>query len=149
MILDTLSSSQTYDSLSPQFAKAFAWLRSADVAGLPDGKTLIDGDDVFVLVQRGLTKPLEAVKWEAHRKYADIQYVAAGKEAMFWEALERTQTGEYVAEKDFVPLETDTWTGLQVSAGSFAVFFPRDAHRPGILIPGADPVVKLVVKVRV
>jgi YhcH/YjgK/YiaL family protein len=149
MILSTLSSSRQYDSLGPRFARAFEWLRSADVATLPDGKIAIDGDEVFVLVQRGLTKALEAVKWEAHRLYADIQYVAAGKEAMFWEALEKTQTGDYVTEKDFVPLQTDTWTGLQVSAGSFAVFFPHDAHRPGILIPGADPVVKLVVKVRV
>lgn len=149
MILDTLSSSAQYDALGPRFARAFGWLRSADVAALPDGRTAIDGDDVYVLVQRGLTKPLDQVKWEAHRKYADIQYVAAGQEAMFWQALERTRPGEYAAEKDFVPLETSAWTELAVPAGTFAVFFPWDAHRPGILIAGADPVVKLVVKVKV
>lgn len=149
MILDSLSSSARYDALSPRFAKAFQWLRSIDPDTLPDGKTLIDGDEVYVLAQRGLTKPLDQVKWEAHRKYADIQYIVRGSEAMFWEALDKTEPGEYLAEKDFVPLATESWVDLEVPAGQFAVFFPTDAHRPGILIPGADPVFKLVVKVKV
>ena len=147
MIIDQLSSSFRYESLGPRFALAFQWLRSVQPADLPDGK-LVLGDDVYVLVQRGLTKPLDQVKWEAHRAYADIQYVAAGREAMFWEALEKTSPGTYDPEKDFLPLSTDTWTSLEVPAGRFAVFFPADAHRPGIAIPGADPVVKLVVKVK-
>lgn len=149
MILDTLAASKKYDALSPRFAKAFQWLRSVDPATLPDGKTLIDGDDVFVLAQRKLTKPLDQVKWEAHKKYADIQYIVEGTEAMFWEALERTTLGEYNPDKDFQALEVEAWADLEVPAGQFAVFFPDDAHRPGILIPGADPVFKLVVKVRV
>jgi len=149
MIVDVLSSSVLYETLGPRFARAFQWLRSADPATLPDGKIVLDGDEVFVLVQRGLTKPLDQAKWEAHRNYADIQYVAAGAEAMWWSPLERTRPGDYLAEKDFVPLETNTWTPLEVPAGTFAVFFPHDAHRPGILIAGAPPVVKLVVKVKV
>lgn len=149
MIFDDLASSSRYESLGPRFARAFQWLRQADVASLADGRLAIDGDDVYVLVQRGLTKPLDQVKWEAHRRYADIQYVAQGREAMYCQPLARTRPGEYLGEKDFVPLETDSWTELEVRAGSFAVFFPEDAHRPGILIPGAEPVVKLVVKVRV
>ena len=148
MILDALSSSARYEALGPRFARAFQWLRATDVATLPDGKIAIDGDDLFVLVQRGLTKKLEQTKWEAHKKYADIQYVVEGSEAMFWEALERTELGEYLADKDFQALETETWVDMEVPAGQFAVFFPEDAHRPSILIPGADPVVKLVVKVR-
>ena len=147
MILDQLSASPRYEALGPRFAVAFQWLRSVKTADLPDGKIPL-GDDVYVLVQRGLTKPLDQVKWEAHRAYADIQYVAASREIMFWEALEKTVPGTYDPEKDFLPLTTPTWTSLEVSAGRFAVFFPTDAHRPGILIPGADPVVKLVVKVK-
>ncbi len=147
MILDQLSSSQRYETLGPRFALAFQWLRSVDPARLPDGKVPL-ADGVFVLVQRGLTKPLDQVKWEAHREWADIQYVAAGSEAMWWEALEKTPPGAYDPEKDILPLSTDTWTALEVPVGRFAVFFPTDAHRPGIAIPGADPVVKLVVKVK-
>jgi biofilm protein TabA len=149
MILDTLSSSARYDSLGPRFAKAFQWLRSVDPATLPDGKTAIDGDDVYVLAQRGLTRRLDQATWEAHRQYADIQYIVSGTEAMFWEALERTVPGDYDPGKDFLPLEVESWADLEVPAGQFAVFFPSDAHCPGIFIPGADPVYKLVIKVRV
>jgi len=148
VILDVLSSSARYEGLGPRFARAFQWLRSVDPSTLPDGKTAIDGDDVFVLAQRRMTKKLDLVKWEAHRKFADIQYIVEGQEAMFWEALSRTEPGEYLEEKDFLALETESWVDLEVPAGQFAVFFPEDAHRPGILIPGADPVFKLVVKVR-
>ena len=149
MILDSLTASFRYETLGPWFAAAFQWLRTVQPSTLPDGKTTLDGDDLYVLVQRGLAKPLDQVKWEAHRRYADIQFVAAGREAMQWQSLDRVQPGEYVAEKDFLPLSTEDGVEFEVGAGRFAVFFPTDAHRPGILIPGAEPVVKLVVKVRV
>jgi len=148
MILDSLTNSARYDGLGPRFARAWAWLRACDPAQLPDGKTDLGGE-VYVLVQRGLTKPLDQVKWEAHRRYADIQYVAQGRERMGWHPVALTQTGEYVAEKDFVPVTTTAGTYFDVDAGTFAVFFPHDAHRPGIALEGADPVVKLVVKVGV
>jgi len=149
MIFNTLKSSATYETLGPLFAKAFQWLRTVDVSTLPDGKTLLDGDNLFVLVQRGLSKPLDQCKWEAHKNYADIQCVVAGKELQMWHPLEKTTLGEYIAEKDFQALTTTAWTELTVEAGAFTVFFPADAHRPSIQIPGTEPVVKLVVKVRV
>jgi YhcH/YjgK/YiaL family protein len=148
MILDTLRESARYDGLGIRFAQAFAWLRSVDPASLPDGKTSIDGDKIYATVFRNATKPLEQVKWEAHRKYADIQFVFAGAESMLWEALSRTQTGWYDADKDFVALASETSSSFVVDAGKFAVFWPEDAHRPGIVCPGSGPVVKLVVKVQ-
>jgi YhcH/YjgK/YiaL family protein len=148
MILDALASSSRYENLGPRFARAFEWLRTVDPKTLPDGKVLIDGDELFVRVMRGQVHALNDVKWEAHQRYADIQYLASGTEEMRWQALELTRTGDYDEDKDFVPVETDVWTTFEVIEGQFAVFFPEDAHRPGILVPGAPPVVKLVVKVR-
>lgn len=149
MIHDTLNSSHLYDTLGPRFATAFAWLRKAVPSTLTEGKQPIDGDDVFVLVQKTGSKPLEATKWEAHRKYADIQFVVEGRERMQFAPLEKVTTKEYLAEKDFVPLETEVWNEVTVEAGAFAVFFPSDAHRPGIQPAGEAPTYKLVVKVRV
>jgi biofilm protein TabA len=149
MIHDTLNSSHLYDALSPRFATAFAWLRKTEPSGLVEGKQAIDGDDVFVLVQKTGSKPLESTKWEAHKKYADIQFVVHGTELMQFAPLEKVTTKDYVAEKDFVPLETKVWNEVTVSAGSFAVFLPTDAHRPGIQPAGEAPTYKLVVKVRV
>lgn len=147
MILDSLAASACYESLGPRFALAFQWLRQVDPSSLPDGRTDL-GDDLYVVVYRDQTKPLGRTKWEAHRRYADIQYIVEGREAMFWEALDRAEVGEYQAETDFVPVEVEGWVDLEVPAGQFVVFFPQDAHRPGIEIPGVEPVVKLVVKVK-
>ena len=147
MILDSLQASVRYDALGPRFAEAFRWLRSVDHRGLPDGRRALAGDELFVLVQRGLGKPREQVKWEAHRRYADIQMVCDGAEAMGWEPLGRTSPGEYDAGRDLLAVDAGEGLTLTVQAGQFAVFFPEDAHRPGILVPGSVPVVKLVVKV--
>jgi len=147
MILDSLQSSGRYDALGPRFAEAFRWLRSVDHHGLPDGKRELAGDGLYVLVQRGLGKAREQVKWEAHRRYADIQMVCEGTEDMAWEPLGRTHPGEYDAGRDLLAVDAGEGVTLTVHAGHFAVFFPEDAHRPGILVPGSGPVVKLVVKV--
>ena len=148
MILDSLESSSRYDAFGPRFAHAFAWLKSIDPASMPNGKVEIDGENLYALVMRDHSKPLAEVKWEAHEKYADIQYVAAGTEEMRWCALNLSFPGEYQPEKDFVPIETDVWTSIEVIEGQFALFFPQDAHRPSILVDGAPAVTKVVVKVR-
>ena len=148
MILDSLSNSAYYEGLGPRFARAFAWLRSVDPSAVADGRTDLEGDELYVVAYRNKAKALGRTLWEAHRRYADIHYIVEGREAMFWEALERTEPGEYLEAKDFQSLETDGWVDLEVPAGQFTVFFPGDAHRPGIDIPGAEPVFKLVVKVR-
>lgn len=148
MILDDLSRSALYDGLSPRFARAFAWLRTVSPASLPDGRTDLEGDELYVLCLRGAVKPLDQVKWEAHRRYADIQAVFLGTERMLWQALDKTVPGEYAAEKDFLPLAAEAGADFEVGPGAFAVFFPGDAHRPGVEVPGKGPVVKLVVKVK-
>lgn len=146
MILDSLSHSQSYESLSPAFAKAFQWLRSVDPPTLPEGRCEIDGP-LHAMVFRNAVKPMGKTKWEAHRRYADIHCVFTGREAMFWESLGLTETGIYEEDRDFLPLEAESWVDIEVPAGQFVVFLPGDAHRVGIEIPGVEPVLKVVVKV--
>jgi len=38
---------------------------------------------------------------------------------------------------------------LDLSAGYFAIFYPEDAHMPGLAVEGPESVKKVVVKVRV
>lgn len=148
MILDSLNSSVRYEALGGRFAQAFQWLRMVDPHSLPDGRIDLDGENLYAVVYRDQTRSLGRTKWEAHRRYADIQAIFEGREAMFWESLDRTEPGEYLEEKDFLPVEVEGWVDIEVPAGQFIVFFPEDAHRPGIEIPGVEPVLKIVVKVR-
>jgi len=149
MIFDLLTAASSYRFLGPNFVRAFEWLASVDPNTLPEGRTPIAGDDVFVVAFRNHTRPVEQIPWEAHRRYADIQYVVSGAEAMEWAPLDLVRPGDYVPEKDFLPLEADEAVArrFEVAEGHFALFLPSDAHRPGI-VAGGGPGFKLVVKVR-
>jgi len=153
MIYGTLEHAARYQSLSPRLEKAFHYLQG--FSGTEEnGRHEIDGDDVFALVQRYTTKPLEDALFEAHRSYADVQFVHAGNESILLAPLssvdaDTNTTMAYDAEKDAALFRISPGaTALGLSAGHFAVLYPEDAHAPGVQRDGASEVVKVVVKVR-
>lgn len=151
MILDHLSQCQRYAAILPGFARAFEFLRQVD-AFCPTGRHELDGENLFALVQRYRTKPVAQAALEAHRKYADVQFIAAGRESVFWAPLAALSdvTQPYSAEKDiaFFCVVPEVLP-VHLVAGQFAVFFPEDGHAPGLEWNGASEVLKVVVKVRV
>lgn len=150
MITDTLAQSQRYLSLSPRFAAAFEFLKSMP-ADQPLGRFDIDGDDCFALVQTYTTKPIAEGKFEAHRKYIDIQFIQAGHETILWTPLSTlTKTTEpYTAVKDIAFFATPAHVvPIQLRAGDFTIFFPEDGHAPGLEYNGSAEVRKTVIKIR-
>ena len=160
MILDDLATSAAYDALGPRFAAGFEYLRRTNLAAVADGKYPIVGDDVFAIVQTYQSKLRSEGKWEAHRAYADIQYVINGAEAMGFAPLRMMRSqAPYDAERDLEFFDGGPGEFFYVEAGEFAVFFPHDVHMPSLAIPkGQGPfdageyevktVKKVVVKVR-
>jgi biofilm protein TabA len=152
MILDTISNSPVYANLGPDFAKGFAFLRQFD-GSQAMGRHEIDGDRVFALVQKYTTKPIESALYEAHRRYSDIQFIFNGRETILWAPLV-TMSDQIMAYDDAKDAAlwkcnpTDS-TLLRLSAGHVAVFFPQDAHAPGMEWNSSCEVVKVVVKVQV
>lgn len=150
MVLDTLSRSAATRGLSPRLDTALNWLAQFDPA-TPDGRYPIAGDDVFALVQSYETVPAADKRFETHRMYADVQYIAAGTETIRYAPADGlSPVTDYDAPKDFqLFADPVTDTPLHLEPGAFAVFFPHDAHKPGCA--GATPsrVKKVVVKVRV
>lgn len=138
---------------SANIEKGLAYLASARVQDLPDGRYEVDGERVYALVQSYQTLPEdENAKYEAHRRYIDIQYIVSGVEGMGWAPLEQMQVNkEYSPEKDILlgacPISRATL--VQVNAGEAAVFFPGDAHAPKLACGAPGPVKKIVVKVAV
>lgn len=147
MIYDAIDHAKLY-SLGRGFDLAFEYLRSDRAATDPVGKYLLDGDRVFALVQEYQTKPESKGLWEAHFLYADVQYVGKGFERMGVAPLSAMTLKENRAPKDDVALYTGEGVFLPMDAGKFTVFFPQDVHMPGIANGEAQPVRKVVVKVR-
>lgn len=59
MLTTHITLADKYNYLDAKFQKAFAFLRTADLAALPLGNTPIDGDEVFANVQAYTTLPDE------------------------------------------------------------------------------------------
>ena len=150
MILETLRNSVLLEGVHPLFPKAFAWLGSYDPA-TADGRYEIDGSELVAIVQRYATAPANEKKWETHRLHGDIQYMVKGSESIGYgqreELIVRTP---YNLEKDAEFYESPEGpTSLVIlSAGSFAVFHPQDAHQPGVMIGQPAEVHKAVIKFR-
>src|SRR5574340_1252862 len=130
MILDTLLNSEQYAALGAGFKKAFTFLKRPNLADLPAGKQVIDGDKVFAIVSKGSGKKRSEGKLETHQRYIDIQYVISGKDEMGWkpEASCTKPAGPYDVEKDIRFHDDEPYTWFTVTPGAYAIFFPRDAQ---------------------
>jgi biofilm protein TabA len=148
MIADTLEQSRRYAALQPAFARAFAFLAHTDLLALAPGRHAIDGDRIFVSIDHRDGRGREGARTEAHQRHIDIQLTLEGAEEIGWMPLAacRLPAAPYDPEKDitFFSDRPDTW--IQVPAGSFAIFFPDDAHAP---LGGRGPVKKAIVKIAV
>ncbi len=152
MIIDTMANLPLYRGISSTIDRAIACFESTDPAGLPDGKTEIDGDKVYALSAKNETHEAAGSPFESHINYIDLQIVASGRESMLWAPtalLDVTQP--YDAEID-AALYSDASTSstLKLNAGWFCIFFPEDGHKPGCHFEGkAEAVHKVVVKCKV
>jgi YhcH/YjgK/YiaL family protein len=149
MILTPFRDADRYGALLPGLAEALAWLRAFDPA-LPDGRHAIDSDRVFALVSSYATGPATEKRFEAHRRHADIQWIAAGAERILYIPAEGLAVAEpYSDENDILFFEDPkASTSLLLNTGDAAVFFPEDAHKPGCMAGARHDVRKVVVKIR-
>ena len=147
MIYDSLKHLEQYRNVHPGIYRALRLLRDTDFSKLGDERRQIDGEDLFFFIQSYETKPVNDTP-EAHRSYADIQFLISGREKIGVAPLE-----DMTEETEARP-EGDIWfyhgpvDEITLSGDRFAVFFPGDAHAPCIAADGPEAVRKCVFKVR-
>ena len=110
---------------------------------------LVNG--AYVSVQEYTTKARSEAKYEAHKKFIDIQMILSGKELIAVSPIEKmTISDEYNEEKDFMLFHhNDECTDYVLEAGEFLILYPQDVHMPGVCVNEKSPVRKIVVKVPV
>jgi len=145
---DAVEFAMQYHTNKAWWDKAIAFLNDPKIDTLKSGKYVIDGDNVFAMITDGPTKPVDSVKWESHRNYIDLHYVVRDKERIGAAPVSSaTVTRPYDASRDAAnyTVEGKYYTA---SPGEFFLFFPTDAHRPGIKADGYNTDRKLVIKIR-
>jgi len=131
--------------------RAFAFLKDSDLTKLEVKRYNVDGDNLYASVSEAMTKNEEDTKFEAHRKYIDIQYVIKGAEQMSITPLsdKKEEMVPYDPAKDVEFMTVNKTMSFEATPDRFFIFFPSDIHRPSVKIGENKIVRKVVVKVRI
>ena len=149
MVFDRLATAAQYVGMDEGIAAALRFLLSADIDALAPGRHDVLPPRVFALVSDYNTRPVDDVPWEAHRQHLDVHYVHRGEERIAVACLDDLAAGPYDADRDVVPADGAVALFLPLRAGTFAMFGPHDAHKPGVVVHVPSQVRKVVVKVRI
>ena len=151
MLITDLDAVASQVAMFPAMERALNFLQSVDTSTLTDGKMEIDGSRVYALVQTYESRPEnDNPTFEAHRRYADIQYIESGVEIIGWAPLALLEPSDpYDEEKDAVlgTVPTEAWTPVRIAAGQAIVLYPSDAHAPGLAAGEPAAVKKVVLKI--
>lgn len=151
MICDALVNGKKYKGIHKNLDEALIFLETFE-GKIEEGKTIINGDQVFINVMSYDGKHVEDGLYEAHKAYLDIHIVLEGKEILYnapVHTLEEVQTfdeandfGLYKGEKEQV---------CYLKPGNFAICFTTDGHMPGIKWhdESTEKIKKMVVKVKI
>lgn len=131
-----------------KWRKAFTFLREINYDEIEFRRYEIDNEKVYAIASNYLTKNENECNYEAHRKYIDIQYVFKGSELIGLAGIkQKTNTlVSYDAAKDIEFMTVSEGINLKASPNTFFIFFPEDAHRPGLKDGESPTVGKVVVK---
>lgn len=147
MVYTTISSLKT-EEYQGNLKKAITYLKEnyQEFSTKEVGKYEIDAT-FYYMIQEYVSKDI--VPWESHEKYIDIQLILVGEEKMNVSHLKMlTQIGDYNEEKDCFTYEGKVYISLEMHEGDLAIFFPEDAHQPGLKTEkGNTPIRKCVFKV--
>ena len=149
MIIDTFNNLSRYTGINERIAKAITYLHTTDFSLIKAGKYIIEGENLFAMVQEYETLDVANEQMEAHKKYIDIQYMIRGEE-LIGLALMKDQniSKPYDEDTDFMLFNNEPSFFAKLAEGTFMIFFPTDLHMPCIKTEQSIVVKKVVIKVR-
>ena len=151
MIVDKLENANLYTGISERLTRAFEILKDTAITDKANGRYDVDGDNLYYIVARYTTKPLQEGLFEAHKKYIDVQFIAAGREIIDYAPMEAFEIDTpYNAENDAILYKApDNFSTIELNKGMFCVFFPDDTHMPGHILAEPCDICKIVIKIRI
>ena len=159
MIIDALENLSNYESLHPNFPKAFAYLKELVATNAADGRhepaNAEDAKLFYATVMTSETNYKETASAEIHKKYIDIHLTLSGKE-LICVPTDFKNLGfavEYQSEKDMAfynAAPTIDCHRLCVSENQFAIVFTNELHAPMMGFEPSNPpatVRKIIMKI--
>lgn len=133
-------------------ACAFEFYQKIRVETVEVGRYEFD-DGNYCVVSEYEPKLRENAKYEAHKKYTDIQMILEGSEIIGTESLDDMHRSdvitEYNEEKDIELYEANSLgVDNRLEKGDFIILLPSDAHMPGVYDGISKKVKKAVFKIK-
>lgn len=149
MIISDLKDFKRYCYQNDKMQRAFNFLQEINLENLEVGKHLIDGENIFALVQSYTTKETSLCRFESHERYVDIQFIVSGVEKMSWIPVDKLTLAENELAKNDKALYKDSSIGNDfiINEGQFVIFYPEDGHKACIKVEEPCLVKKIVLKV--
>jgi biofilm protein TabA len=146
MILDKLTNYKKYVLINSRFEKAFEYLIQTDFEKISPGEYVIDGREVYAVIVHSKNTVDKRYKLEVHRKYIDIQFTYKGSFDIGWKSIIdcKKPFTEFDEIKDYQLFSDEYEFKTVLSEGSFAIYFPEDAHAP--ISPDSD-LIKVIIKI--
>ncbi len=117
---------------------------------MPECGTYQVNDTFYYMVQEYDSKPVEECRFEAHKRYIDIQYVVNGEEEIDIADISNLTVEEaYDETRDVLFGSVSRYTKFVLRAGAYTILRPEDVHRPGLAVDQPSRVRKIVGKVLV
>jgi len=136
---------------SPNWEKALAWLKADSWKNVSEGKTEIDGNNIYVLRSTRTGKLPNECQYESHRLYADIQMPIKNTElhlVCLRDGLKIAVPYSEEKDVDFLEGEPAAVHSIILRFPMAAIYFPWDVHKPNISADGKlGEIEKIVVKV--
>lgn len=137
-----------YSKHAELWDQVFDFIRNTNLETIETGKYPLAGDSLFANVDEYITQDVEERKYEAHRKYIDLQYIIKGEELIGVAGLDEVSLIEpYDREKDIAFYEKNGGNYRQADNSVFFIFFPNDAHQPCVKLNQSRTVKKVVFKI--
>lgn len=130
MIVGKLTDLYRYTGISKNIDTAINYIKTHDLLALPKGKTIVDGDNVYINRDTYVAKPMEECFFENHEKYMDLQIVLKGKEIFGYTHISNPTlkvTTPYNPDKDVTKYSAEGGVFFTLEEG-FALVYTEDVH---------------------
>jgi len=151
MIVGLLSDIAKQQSILPAaIVRGIEALSHLDLAGIAPGRYELEGDKMFYLIQDAVPRTMDEGRPEAHHNYADVQIPVSASErygfSLPQEGLDAVEDRLEANDVAFYPTPRNECF-MDIEPGTFAVFLPKELHRPCIVIDDKSAFRKAVIKV--
>ena len=149
MIYDKISNITLYKGISKNLDTAIQFISTHDLNQLPLGKTVIDGDKVYINVMETSAAPLEEREYEVHKNYMDIQMDLVGVERIDTGDFHNVTFKEYNPDLDVAAADAPDVASCIIGPGNFIICMAREPHKPNIAVTEDTFLKKAVCKVHI